>query len=142
MRELAKSMVGFSWAVGLFGLQQLNKMMGAAVEPEEVTAAQLDDVSRAAQRHMTEQFSQQFQAGDTWQRRVIDTLFDAATMRSFDPRAMAESLDPRPLFNDLDPRAMFQGGVDMMQRTFDMVRPADVVRPAASSGNAPTPTAG
>jgi hypothetical protein len=136
MRELAKSMVGFSWAVGLFGFQQLNKMIGAVVEPEQVTAAQLDDVSRAAQRHLSEQFSHEFQAGDVWQRRVIDTLFDAASMRSIDPRAMVESLDPRPLFNDLDPRAMLQGGVEIMQRTFDLVRPA------AASGHAPRHTAG
>jgi hypothetical protein len=133
MRELAKSMVGFSWAVGLFGFQQLNKMMGTVVEPEQVTAAQLDDVSRAAQRHLSDQFSQQFQAGDMWQRRVIDALFDAASMRSLDPRNMAASLDPRPLFNDVDPRAMFQGGMDLMQRTFDMVRPAaSSAQPAAA----------
>jgi hypothetical protein len=108
-------------------------MMGTVVEPEQVTAAQLDDVSRAAQRHLSEQFSQQFQAGDMWQRRVIDALFDAASMRSLDPRNMAASLDPRPLFNDIDPRAMFQGGMDLMQRTFDMVRPAaSSAQPAAA----------
>lgn len=134
MRELAKSMVGFSWAVGLFGFQQLNKMMGTVTEQPELTAAQLDDVSRAAQRHLSDQFAQQFQAGDVWQRRVIDALFDAASMRNFDPREMAASMDPRPLLNDIDPRRMFEGGMDMMQRTFDMVRPA-----APSST---TPTAG
>jgi hypothetical protein len=124
MRELAKSMVGFSWAVGLFGLQQLNKMMDTVAEPPEETAAQLDDVSRAAQRHLSEQFAHQFEAGDMWQRRVIDALFDAASMRNFDPRNMAASMDPRPLLNDVDPRRMFQGGMDLMQRTFDIARPA------------------
>lgn len=131
MRELTKSMVGFSWAVGLFGFQQLSKMMQTGAEPSEVTAAQLDDVSRAAQRHLDGQFSQQFQAGDEWQRRVIDALFDAAAMRSFDPRGIAASMDPRPLMNDIDPRKVFQGGMDLVQRSIDYVRPG-------ASGTAPT----
>jgi hypothetical protein len=134
MRELAKSMVGFSWAVGLFGFQQLNKMIGTVTEPQEVTAAQLDDVSRAAQRHLSDQYSQQFQAGDEWQRRFLDAVFDAASMQSFDPRAIAASMDPRPLMNDIDPRRMFESGMEMMQR------PLEMMRPAASS--ATTPTAG
>ena len=134
MRELAKSMVGFSWAVGLFGFQQLNKMIGTVTETPQVTTAQLDDVSRAAQRHLSDQFAQQFQAGDQWQRRVIDALFDAAAMQSLDPRSMAASMDPRPLMNDVDPRRLFQGGVDLMQRSIEFVRPG------AASTN--TPAAG
>src|SRR5215469_2113968 len=134
MRELAKSMVGFSWAVGLFGVQQLNKMMGTVAEPQDVTAAQLDDVSRAAQRHLSDQYSQQFEAGDKWQRQVIDALFDAASARSFDPRAIASSMDPRPLMSDLDPRRMFETGMEMMQRPFEMLRP--------STTTTNTPTAG
>jgi hypothetical protein len=134
MRELAKSMVGFSWAVGLFGFQQLNKMMGTVTEPQEVTAAQLDDVSRAAQRHLSDQYSQQFQAGDQWQRRVIDTLFDAASMQSFDPRAMASSMDPRPLMNDIDPRRVFESGMEMLQRPLDMLRPAASTTTTPSAG--------
>jgi hypothetical protein len=134
MRELAKSMVGFSWAVGLFGFQQLNKMMGTVTEPQEVTAAQLDDVSRAAQRHLSDQYSQQFQAADQWQRRVIDALFDTASMQSFDPRAIASSMDPRPLMTDLDPRRMFESGIEMMQRPFDMLRPAASSTTTTSAG--------
>ena len=133
MRELAKSMVGFSWAVGLFGFQQLNKMIGTVTEPQEVTAAQLDDVSRAAQRHLSDQYSQQFEAGDKWQRRVLDAVFDAASMQSFDPRAIASSMDPRPLMNDIDPRRVIETGMEMMQRPFDILRPGT---------RSTTPTAG
>lgn len=123
MRELAKSMVGFSWAVGLFGFQQLNKMIGTVTEPQAVTAAQLDDVSRAAQRHLSDEYSQQFEAGDKWQRRVIDALFDTASMQSFDPRAIASSMDPRPLMNDIDPRRIIESSMEMMQKPFEMLRP-------------------
>ena len=123
MRELAKSMVGFSWAVGLFGFQQLTKMMTPATEPPDVTAAALDDVTHAAERHLSDQYAQQFRAGDEWQRRVIDMMFDAASMRSLDPRSMASALDPRPMLNDVDPRRVFQSGVDFLQRSVDMIRP-------------------
>ena len=134
MRELAKSMVGFSWAVGLFGFQQLNKMIGAPAESPHVTAAQLDDVSRAAQRHLSDDYSQQFEAADRWQRRVIDALFDAASMQSLDPRAIASSMDPRPLMNDIDPRRVFESGMEMMRRPIDMLRPSSTTTSTTTVG--------
>jgi hypothetical protein len=136
MRELAKSMVGLSWAVGLLGVQQLNKMMGAVAEPPQVTAAQFDEISRVAQQHLSDSFAHQFEAGDQWQRRVIDALFDAASMRNFDPRSIAASMDPRPLMNDVDPRRVVQGGLDLMQRSIDFVRPG--AAPANPSTANPT----
>jgi len=124
MRELAKSMVGFSWAVGLFGVQQMAKAMGTMQEPQDVTMAQLDDVARAAQRHLSNEYAQQFRVGDDWQRRLIDVLFDAAAMRSVDPGKITSMLDPRPMVAELDARKMMEGGMDMMQKSFDAVRSA------------------
>jgi hypothetical protein len=125
MREFTKSMVGFTWAVGIFGFQQMSRVLGAAAnDNQDAAIAQLDDVSRCAERHLTDQFAQQFRAGDQWQRRLIDVMLDAATLRAMDPRAMAEMVDPRPVLNDMDPRKVFQGGVDMMQKSFDVVRSA------------------
>ena len=123
MRELAKSIVGFSWAVGLFGMQQIGRAMTPAATPADVTAAQLDDVSQTAQRYLSDQYAEQFRAMDEWQRRMIDMFFDAASMRSFDPRAIASSMDPRPLVNDIDPRKVFQSGVDLVQRSAQAFRP-------------------
>ncbi|HEX6464953.1 MAG TPA: hypothetical protein VFZ98_10880 [Vicinamibacterales bacterium] len=140
MRELAKSMVGFSWAVGLFGFQQLSKMLGTVAEPPQVTAAQFDDVSRAAQQHLSDPLAQQFAAGDEWQRRVIDALFDTVSTRSFDPRPLVASMDPRPLMNDIDPRKVVQGGIDLMQRSID--RSIELVRPGSGSASTTAPTAG
>jgi hypothetical protein len=134
MRELAKSMVGFSWAVGLFGVQQMAKAMGTAAEPHDVTMAQLDEVARCAQRHLNSEYAQQFEAGDQWQRRLIDVLFDAAAMRSIEPGKMASMLDPRPLMTDMDPRRVFEGGIDMMQKSFDTVRSVVPGSTAPSAG--------
>jgi hypothetical protein len=134
MRELAKSMVGFSWAVGLFGVQQVAKAMGTVNEPHDVTMAQLDEVARCAQRHLNSQYAQQFEAGDQWQRRLIDVLFDAAAMRAIEPGKVASMLDPRPMMTDMDPRRVFEGGIDMMQKSFDAVRSAVPGGTAPSAG--------
>ena len=124
MRELAKSMVGFSWSVGLFGLQQFSRALTTAATQPEKTAAPLDDVAHTAQRYLSDQYAEQFRAVDEWQRRTIDMFFDAATMRSFDPREVVSNMDPRPLINDIDPRKVFQNGVDLLKRGLDAMSPA------------------
>jgi hypothetical protein len=123
MRELTKSMVGFSWAVGLFGFQQFTRMMSAGTEPPEKTAAELNDVAQAAERHLSEPFARQFHAGDEWQRRLVDVFFDTASLRSFDARAIASTFDPRPMIDGIDPRSVIQSGVDLVGRSVDLLRP-------------------
>lgn len=138
MRELAKSMVGFSWAVGLFGFQQITKAMSAGSAPEEQTVAELDEVARAAEQHLDEPFARQFHAGDEWQRKMVDAFFDATTFRSLDPRAMAASLDPRQMMDGVDPRTVIQSGVDMMGKGVDMLRQAAASVTPQASANAPS----
>ena len=134
MRELTKSMVGFSWAVGLFGIQQITKAMTAGTEPAAQTAAALDEVAQAAEQHLSEPFARQFQAGDRWQRRLVDVFFDVASLRTFDPRSVASSLDPRPMMEAVDPRRVIQGGVDLLGRSMSILRPAEApVRAGAPS---------
>jgi len=136
MREVAKSMVGFSWAVSLFGFEQMSKLMTRAEVGPETTATELDEVSRVVQSHLSEPLAQQFKAGDEWQRRLVDALFDAASMQSLDPRKMAASLDPRPLMDGIDPRGMMQTGVDMVQKSVDVVRHAAGRAKSAKPGRA------
>jgi hypothetical protein len=124
MREVAKSMVGFSWAVSLFGFQQMSKLMAQTEAAPETAATELDEVSQVVQSHLSAPLAQQFKAGDEWQRRLVDVLFDAASMKSIDPRKMAASLDPRPLMDGIDPRGMVQTGVDMVQKSVEVVRHA------------------
>src|SRR5262245_42568795 len=105
MREIAKSMVGFSWAVSLFSLQQISKVLTpTASTANDATAAEIEEVSRHVQSHLSESLAQQFRAGDEWQRRLVDALFDAATLRSVDPRNMMNS------------------GVEVMQKSVEAVR--------------------
>lgn len=132
MRELTKSMVGFSWAVGVFGFQQLTKVMTPGSEPPERTVAQLDDVAQTAERHLSDSFAGPFRAGDQWQRRLIDVFFDALSPRSFNPRAVAASFDPRPMMDGVDPRRVFQAGADLVERSVGLLRPTGA--PARNPG--------
>ena len=136
MRELAKSMVGFSWAVGLFGIQQMTRAMTAGSEPPAQTAAELDEVAQAAEQHLSEPFARQFQAADQWQRKLVDVFFDAASLRSFDARSVASSFDPRPMIDTVDPRRVIQGGVELMGRSVSILRPSSspAQAPARSEG--------
>ena len=120
MREVAKSMLGFSWAVSLFGFQQLSKMMTPTpAQPADLTAAEVDEVSRAVQSHLFGAAALQFRAGDEWQRRLVDVVCDAATLDSVDPRRMVEALDPRTLLQTADPRKIVESGMTVIQQGFD-----------------------
>ena len=120
MREVAKSMLGFSWAVSLFGFQQLSKVITASsTQPRGVTAAEVEEVSRAVQSHLFGAAAMQFRAGDEWQRRLVDVMFDAASLQSLDPRKIAEALDPRTLLQSADPRKMVETGMTVIQEGVD-----------------------
>ena len=130
MREVAKSMLGFSWAVSLFGFQQLSKVLTAAAQTPEVTAAEVDTVSRAVQSHLVGATADQFRAGDEWQRRVVDVIFDAASMQTVDPRRIADALDPRALLNTAAPRQIVETGMSAIRQTVD--RAVGAVQQAAA----------
>jgi len=127
MREVAKSMLGFSWAVSLFGVQQMSKILSPS-QPAEMTVAEFEEVSRAVQSHLFGATAMQFRAGDQWTRNLVDVLFDAASGQSVDPRRMMDSLDPRKMM-DVDPRKWAETGVTMFQQSVDAVKQA--VTPAA-----------
>ena len=130
VREVAKSLLGFSWAVSLFSLQQLSRLITPSPETPELARSELDEVSRVVQSHLSEPVARQFRVADEWQRRVVDAVFDAASLTSLDPRTMAGSFDPRSVVEAMDPRQMIGSGMDLLQRSVDTVRQS--VRPAPS----------
>jgi len=106
MREVAKSMLGFSWAVSLFGAQQIAAMVAPSPESRDAAAATFDEASRAMQAFLSETVSQQFQRGDEWQRRVVDAVFDAAQL------------------GNIDAGRLVQTGVDAARQSFGAVKSA------------------
>ncbi len=134
MREVAKSMLGFTWAVSLFGVQQLSKVITSSPpQPDDLTAAEVEEVSRAVQSHLFGAAAIQFRAGDEWLRRVVDVVFDAASMQSLDPRKIAEALDPRTLLTTADPRKMVETGMTVIQDAVD--KAVDTVKKTAAAAS-------
>ena len=130
MREVAKSVLGFSWAVSLFGFQQISKILAPSpAQPVDATATEVDEVSRVVQSHLVGATATQFRAADQWTRNLVDAVFDAASGRSLDPRRIVRSLDPREVV-EVDPRKWAETGVTMFRQSVDVVTKA--VTPASS----------
>ena len=119
MREVAKSMVGFSWAVSLFSLQQVAKLVTPSSEPANAAAQEFDELSRAVQSHFSAPVAERFRAADEWQGRLVDAMFDAVALG---PARIAASVDPRTVADAIDPRRVVRNSVDFVTRSVDTIR--------------------
>jgi len=70
LRELVKSVLGFSWAMSLFGLRSLANLLAPAR-----AAASLEAVKQAAAGELGAGLRGAFQAADQIQRQVVDGVF-------------------------------------------------------------------
>jgi len=123
MREVTKSVIGFTWAVSMFGVQQVSRLVArGAAQPVTRTAAELDEVARAIQGHLFGASAMQYRMGDEWQRRLVDAMFDMATLKNVDPRQLFEQLDPRAVMTNGDPRSVVETGVTVFQKSMDTVK--------------------
>lgn len=123
MRELAKSVLGLSWAMSVFSAQQVARLIAPSQDAMEAAVAEVEGVSRFVQGRLTESMAQQFRAGDEWQRRFVDVAFSAgAPLQSLDPRPLMQSIDSRAMIDAIDPTRMMKDGVDFIQQTADAIR--------------------
>jgi len=78
MQQLAKSIGSFTWAVSLFGLQQmagaLRSTTSGKTESQSTTQA-LDAVTRASLEQCGNSLRETFEMGDKMQRDVVDMMF-------------------------------------------------------------------
>src|SRR5262245_59385288 len=86
MRDLTKSMLSYSWAMSLFGVQQtINLLTPPWRNGEHHPAAEaFDRVTEAAEEQFGETLKAAFRAGDDWQRAMIDATVGVLTLQSFD----------------------------------------------------------
>src|SRR6266576_2018107 len=85
MRDFAKSMFSFSWAMSLFGLQQTLNL----VKPPQAAKA-FDSVREATTAQLGDLLSETFKAGDKVQRELVDLTLGPLTGRAFDPNVDSE----------------------------------------------------
>jgi len=93
MRELTKAVNSFSWAMSLFGAQQVLELLRSPVpSPGHPSVGALAAVAEAGARRLGPALGRTFQAGDRLQRSAVDLAFGVLTLQALDPnRAIALS---------------------------------------------------
>ena len=94
MRELFKSMVGFSLAMSVFGIEQMRNVVKKKEDKndsrEDWISDDLATVTGAAEQRFGERAHKVFEAGDRFQREIIDLMFDVFKSEDVQPKRMAE----------------------------------------------------
>ncbi|MCP4898299.1 MAG: hypothetical protein GY906_15100 [bacterium] len=90
MRELAKSMMRFSWAMSLFGMDQLSTIVSKDDDDEKSQEAKVtssfDEVSSATGSNFSSRAQNLYESGDKFQGEVVDVFFDFFSADSWSPR--------------------------------------------------------
>ena len=106
MRNLTASLLGYSWAMSMFGARQALRLLAAPVSRRESAAAAdaFEAVTFETQAALGPTLQEAFQAGDSLQRDSVDLSFDAL---------------PRNL---LSPGDWWSSGGEMLEQTWATAR--------------------
>lgn len=87
MRDLTKSMFGFSLAMTLFGLEQLRTLLRDKQDDEpdreDLIRDDLDAMSDDTQKHFGDRAQKLYESGDKFQREMVDLVFDIFKAKNF-----------------------------------------------------------
>ena len=79
MREFTKSMTSYTWAMSLFGLQQMVNVF----HPGKATES-FNNVTKATEDQFGDALKATFRAGDNLQKGLVDVTFGVLTLGMFD----------------------------------------------------------
>jgi hypothetical protein len=87
MRELTAAVVGYSWAMSLFGVRQTARLLAAPLSRREAAAAAdaFEAVAWQTQAGLGPSLQEAFQAGDSLQRDAVDLSFEALPRNPLSP---------------------------------------------------------
>jgi hypothetical protein len=88
MREFTKSMTSYTWAMSMFGLQQVINVF----RPERATDS-FNNVTKAAEEEFDNALKATFSAGDNLQKGLLDMTFGVLTLGLFDRGGASASSD-------------------------------------------------
>jgi hypothetical protein len=90
MREFTKSMVSFSWAMSLLGLQQMANLFTRQDpnRPKHKTTETFDNVTQATEGQLGDILKETFKAGDKLQRQMVNIMFGSFMPRGMNPGQM------------------------------------------------------
>src|ERR1043165_9490883 len=86
MRDFFKSTLRFSWAMSMFGVQQLENLVADSSQPQNKTATAFDTIAQATEAQLSGAVKDAFKAGDRLQSEMVDAMF-AAVPRQPQPAA-------------------------------------------------------
>jgi hypothetical protein len=95
MRELTKSVFGCTWAMSIFGLQQMLDIAGGltgSTDRAARAARSFDSVATVAASELGRGMRSAFDAGNNLQHRVVDLLFGGLT--ALTPQPCADTVAP------------------------------------------------
>src|SRR5215467_4676884 len=87
VRDLTKSMLSFSWAMSLFGVEQLVNTLTpqSPSQPTHKVTAAFDAVTHVAEEQLSGVLRGTFKAGDQLQKGFIDVMFSFFSLEAFNP---------------------------------------------------------
>lgn len=94
MRELTKSMMSYSWAMSLFGVQQMVNVLtpnGSTGEPCGKSVQAFANVTKATTALLDGGLKEAFKMGDSLQQGMLDFMFGGVLAGGFDPNRWARA---------------------------------------------------
>src|SRR5947209_6930771 len=87
MREFTKSMCSFSWAMSLFGAQQMANLFSRPDQnrPRHKATGAFDQVTHATEDQLGDILRETFKAGDRLQRGLVDMMFGSFLTQGLNP---------------------------------------------------------
>jgi hypothetical protein len=137
MREFTKSMTSYTWAMSLFGLQQMINVF----RPSKATQS-FNNVTKATEGEFGDALKATFRAGDNVQRGLVDVTFGVLTLGMFDRGGAQTTSDVARQTGE----ALRQGGravsqaVDVVSQTVQSATSAAAGAAQQSAGWGATPS--
>ena len=93
MRELTKSMMSYSWAMSLFGVQQMVNLLTptGGGDPSGKTVQAFANVTDATTKVLDGSLKEAFKMGDSMQKEMMDFMFGGMLAGGFDPNRWAQA---------------------------------------------------
>jgi hypothetical protein len=83
MRELAKSIVNYAWAMSLFGVQQTINVLSPQGKESDPTTKAFNNVAGSATGELGTSLAAAYRAGDNLQRGMVDSTFRLLSLGFF-----------------------------------------------------------
>ena len=90
IRDLTKSMLSFSWAMSLFGVEQLTNTLipQRPSQPNHRATTAFNAVTQTTEEQLSGVLKGVFNAGDQLQRGMVDLMFGFLSLEAFNPSQM------------------------------------------------------